>query len=94
MFVDESGPKDKRRKRLAIIDQDGANFKALSTGDNLVVTPRFSPNSQEVAYMSFAGSTEPKVYRLDVATGSRNVVGNFPGMSFAPRFSPMAARSS
>ena len=87
VFVDESGPKDKRRKRLAIIDQDGANFKALSTGDNLVVTPRFSPNNQDVAYMSFGGG-DPRVFKLDVASGQRSAVGNFPGMSFAPRFSP------
>ncbi|MBY0610710.1 MAG: Tol-Pal system beta propeller repeat protein TolB [Beijerinckiaceae bacterium] len=91
VYVDETGPKDKRRKRLAIIDQDGANFKALSNGDSLVVTPRFSPNSQEVAYMAFGGG-DPKVYKLDVASGRRDVVGNFPGMSFAPRFSPDGSR--
>ncbi len=88
VYVDETGPKEKRRKRLAIIDQDGANFKALTGGDNLVVTPRFSPNSQDVAYMSFADGSEPRVYVLDVATGRREVVGTFQGMSFSPRFSP------
>ncbi len=88
VFVDESGPKDNRRKRLAIIDQDGANFKALSGNEELVVTPRFSPSSQEVAYMGFMPGSDPKVYILDVAAGRREVVGNFPGMSFSPRFSP------
>jgi TolB protein len=88
VFIDESGPREKRRKRLAIIDQDGANFKALTGGDNLVVTPRYSPNSQDLAYMSFADGSDPKVYVLDVASGRREVVGNFPGMSFSPRFSP------
>ena len=92
VYIDESGPKDKRRKRLAIIDQDGANFKALSGGDSLVVTPRFSPSSQQVAYMSFEGSGEPRVYTLDVATGRREAVGSFSGMSFAPRFSPDGGR--
>ncbi len=88
VFVDESGPKEKRRKRLAIIDSDGAGFKALTSGENLVVTPRFSPSSQDVAYMSFADGAEPRVYVLDVATGKRDVVGSFNGMSFSPRFSP------
>jgi TolB protein len=88
VFVDESGPKDNRRKRLAIVDQDGANFKALSGNEELVVTPRFSPSSQEVAYMGFMPGSDPKVYILDVAAGRREVVGNFPGMSFSPRFSP------
>ena len=88
VFVDESGPKENRRKRLAIIDQDGANFKALSGSEELVVTPRFSPSSSEVAYMGFTPGNDPKVYILDVAAGRREVVGNFPGMSFSPRFSP------
>lgn len=88
VFVDESGPKENRRKRLAIIDQDGANYKALSGGEELVVTPRFSPSSQEVAYMGFTAGAEPRVYILDVAAGRREAVGSFPGMSFSPRFSP------
>jgi TolB protein len=88
VFVDESGPKDNRKKRLAIIDQDGGNFRALSGNEELVVTPRFSPSSQEVAYMGFVPGQDPKVYILDVAAGRREVVGDFPGMSFSPRFSP------
>jgi TolB protein len=87
VFVDETGPKDKRVKRLAIMDQDGFNPHYLTKGDELAVTPRFSPNSQEVAYMAF-GEGDPKVYILNIETGQREVVGNFPGMTFAPRFSP------
>jgi len=87
VFVDESGPKEKRRKRLAVMDMDGANVKYLGGGDNLVVTPRFSPSAQQVAYMSF-GSADPKVTLLNLETGQREAVGNFPGMTFAPRFSP------
>ncbi len=88
VFVDESGPKERRRKRLAIMDQDGANFKALSTGDSMALTPRFSPSSQEIAYMSFTDGAEPRVYIVDLQGGRRESVGNFPGMSFSPRFSP------
>ncbi len=88
VFVDETGPKESRRKRLAVIDQDGANFKALSGAEMLVVTPRFSPNSQEVTYMGFPSGQDPKVFLMDIARGTREVVGNFPGMSFSPRFSP------
>ncbi|PSC06981.1 Tol-Pal system protein TolB [Alsobacter soli] len=91
VFVDETGPKDNRRKRLAIMDQDGFNVRYLTRGDDLVVTPRFSPNSQEVTYMSFGGG-DPRVYLLNIETGQREVVGNFPGMTFAPRFSPDGQR--
>jgi TolB protein len=87
VFVDETGPKDKRVKRLAIMDQDGANLRYLTRGDDLVLTPRFSPTSQEITYMSF-GRSEPRVYLLNIETGQREIVGNFPGMTFSPRFSP------
>ena len=87
VFVDETGPKEKRRKRLAIMDMDGANVKVLGSGEELVVTPQFSPSAQQVAYMSF-GAGDPKVTLLNLETGQRESVGNFPGMTFAPRFSP------
>jgi TolB protein len=91
VFVDESGPKDKRTKRLAIMDQDGFNVRLLTTGQNLVLTPRFSPSTQDITYMSFEGET-PKVYLLNIETGQKEIVGAFPGMTFAPRFSPDGQR--
>ena len=87
VFVAESGDKANRVKRLAIMDQDGANVRYLTDGRDLVLTPRFSPNRQEVTYMSF-GNGEPRVYLLQLETGQREIVGNFPGMTFSPRFSP------
>jgi TolB protein len=91
VFVDETGPKDRRVKRLALMDQDGANVRYLTRGDELVLTPRFNPSTQEVTYMSY-GQGDPKVYLLNIETGQREIVGNFPGMTFAPRFSPDGQR--
>ncbi len=91
VFVDESGPKDKRTKRLAIMDQDGFNVRLLTTGQDLVLTPRFSPSTQEITYMSFEGDS-PRVYLLNIETGQKEIVGAFPGMTFAPRFSPDGQR--
>ena len=91
VFVDESGPKERRVKRLAIMDQDGANVRYLTRGDDLVLTPRFSPSTQEITYMSF-GQREPRVFLLNIETGQREIVGNFPGMTFSPRFSPDGQR--
>ncbi|MBC2861067.1 Tol-Pal system beta propeller repeat protein TolB [Stappia sp. 28M-7] len=91
VYIDETGTKDKRVKRLAIMDQDGANVRYLTNGSDLVLTPRFSPSRQEVTYMAYAG-TEPRVYLLNIETGQREMVGNFPGMTFAPRFSPDGQR--
>jgi TolB protein len=91
VFVDETGPKERRVKRLALVDQDGANPRYLSRGEDLVVTPRFSPSSQDVTYMAF-GAGEPRVFLMNIENGQREVVGNFPGMTFAPRFSPDGQR--
>jgi TolB protein len=91
VFVDESGSKVKRKKRLAIMDQDGAGQRYLSDGSSIVLTPRFSPSRQEITYMSYE-SGQPQVYLLQIETGQRELVGNFPGMTFAPRFSPDGQR--
>jgi TolB protein len=88
VFVDESGAKERRRKRLAMMDQDGANVRYLTRGDELVVTPRFSPSSLDVTYMAFSADGEPKVLLMNIENSQREVVGNFPGMTFSPRFSP------
>jgi TolB protein len=91
VFVSESGTKINRKHQLAIMDQDGANVRMLTNDANIVLTPRFSPNRQEITYMSFEGN-QPRVYMLQLETGQREVVGNFPGMTFAPRFSPDGQR--
>jgi len=91
VFIDETGPKDRRVKRLAIMDQDGANVQYLTRGDELVLTPRFSPSTQVITYMAY-GQGDPRVYLYNLTSGAREIVGNFPGMSFAPRFSPDGQR--
>ena len=92
VFVDESGPKENRRKRLAIMDQDGANVRFLTQGDNLVVTPRYSPATQDITYMSQADGQQPRVQVINLETGARQVVGNFPDMTSSPRFAPDGRR--
>ena len=87
IYVSEKGPKTRRIKRLAIMDQDGFNNKYLTLGNELVLTPRFSPTNQMVTYLSYFKNL-PRVYLLDIETGLQEVVGDFPGMTFAPRFSP------
>src|SRR6266568_1279387 len=91
VFIDETGSKERRIKRLAIMDQDGANVRYLTRGEDLVLTPRFSPSTQEITYMAF-GQGDPRVLLYNIETGQREVVGNFPGMTFAPRFSPDGQR--
>jgi TolB protein len=87
VFVSETGPQKRRVKRLAIMDQDGYNLRFLSNGNDLVLTPRFSPTAQEITYLSYYRN-RPRVYLLNIDTGRQEVLGDFPGMTFAPRFSP------
>ena len=87
VYVSESGPAARRLKRLAIMDQDGHNHRFLTSGLDLVLTPRFSPTAHEIAYLNYFND-EPNVYLLDVASGRTERLGSFPGMTFAPRFGP------
>jgi TolB protein len=87
VYISESGPQDRRMKRLAIMDQDGENHRFLTEGAEIVLTPRFSPNSQEITYVSYVGNV-PRIYLFNLNTRQQEVLGDFPGMSFAPNFSP------
>jgi len=87
VFISESGPAIKRIKRLAVMDEDGANPIFLTRGDYLVLTPRFNPTAQMIAYMSYI-ATKPHIYLFDLETGKQEELGNFPNMTFSPRFSP------
>ncbi len=86
-YVSETGPKNRRIKRLAIMDQDGANHRFLTNGQNIVLTPRFSPNEQTIVYMSFAND-RPRVYTYDVGSGRQRLIVEGASLTFAPRFSP------
>ncbi len=91
VFVAESGGKGSKTKRLAIMDQDGANPSYLTNGSSIIMTPRFSSNSQEITYMELRpeGSS---IYLLNLETARRESLGDFKGMVFAPRFSPDGAK--
>jgi TolB protein len=87
VFISESGSLLNRRKRLAVMDEDGANPIFLTNGGYLVLTPRFNPTAQMIAYMSYYGG-KPRVYLFDLETGRQQMLGAFPTMTFSPRFSP------
>lgn len=87
VYIAETGPGTARKKRLAIMDQDGANHHYLTDGNTLVLTPRFSPNQQMITYLAYYNN-KPRVYLYDIDSGKQRVLGDFPGMTFSPRFSP------
>jgi TolB protein len=87
VYVALTGPRGRETRRLAIMDQDGANDRTLTNGAWPVLTPRFSPKRDQIAFMSYAND-RPRVYLFDLGSGAQSVLGDFPGMTFAPRFSP------
>jgi TolB protein len=87
VYISATGPRDRRTKRLAIMDQDSENNRLLTDGSWLVLTPRFHPTRDEIAFMSYANN-RPRVYLFDLTSGRQSVLGDFAGMTFAPRFSP------
>jgi TolB protein len=87
-YVAESGPKNDRQRRLAVMDYDGANPRYLTDGSSIVLAPRFSPGGKRVIYVSYQ-SGFPHVYMMNLATLQQRQLGDQPGtMTFAPRFSP------
>jgi len=88
-FVQESGPKDARRKRIGIMDYDGANVKWLTDDSTLVLKPRFSPDGSRLLYTSYATGF-PQAMVMDVNTLATRSLGSAQQgtMSFSPRFSP------
>ncbi|MCX8133263.1 MAG: Tol-Pal system beta propeller repeat protein TolB [Roseococcus sp.] len=86
-YVAETGPRDRRTRRLAIMDQDGENNRFLTDGQFQALTPRFHPNAQQIAFMSYLNN-QPRVYLFNLQTGRQEVLGNFGGMTLSPRFSP------
>ena len=86
-YIAESGPKDNRVKRLAIMDSDGANHRFLTNGQSTVLTPRFSPDYKQIVYLSYV-EKRPRIYIYDIGTGRQRVVTESANQTFAPRFSP------
>jgi TolB protein len=87
VYIAEQGSGKNRTKRLAIMDQDGYNNRFLTDGSSIVLTPRFSPTTPVITYMSYAGN-KPRVYLYNIDTGRQEALGDFPGMTFSPTFSP------
>lgn len=86
-YVSETGPQQKRKKTLAVMDYDGANGAYLTRGEAMILNPKFSPNQHKLAYLVIKDYI-PKVYILDMLTGKQKLLGSFPGLTFSPEFSP------
>lgn len=86
-YIAESGPKDARVKRLAIMDSDGANHRFITTGRSTALTPRYSPNYRSILYLSYTDGN-PRIYVYDVASGRQQLITSSKNPTFAPRWSP------
>jgi TolB protein len=86
-YIAETGPKDHRVKRLAIMDSDGANHRFITNGQATALTPRYSPDYSKIAYVSFLNGYS-RIYVYDIGSGSQKLVTQSSNPTFAPRWSP------
>ncbi|WP_128893582.1 Tol-Pal system beta propeller repeat protein TolB [Erythrobacter sp. HKB08] len=86
-FIAETGPKDNRSKRLAIMDSDGANLRFITTGRSTALTPRYSPDYSKLLYLSYVDGN-PRIYVYDIGAGRQTLVTENANPTFAPRWSP------
>jgi TolB protein len=86
-YIAETGPKDNRVKRLAIMDSDGANHRFLTLGSATALTPRYSPDYKKLLYLSYVDGN-PRIYVYDIGTGRQTLVAQTGNPTFAPRWSP------
>ncbi len=92
VYIAGTGPRDRRTKRLAIMDQDGENNRFLTDGAWLVLTPRFHPTRDEIAFMSYANN-RPRVYLFDLGSGHQQVLGEFDGHDVRAALQPGRQRA-
>ncbi len=86
-YIAETGPKDHRRKQLAIMDSDGANHRFITNGQATALTPRYSPDYSKIVYLSYLNGY-PRIYVYDIGSGQQRLVTEGKGPTFAPRWSP------
>jgi TolB protein len=86
-YIAETGPKNRRMKRLAIMDSDGANHRYLTSGQATALTPRYSPDYSKILYLSYLNGN-PRIYVYDLASNTQRLITESRNPTFAPRWSP------
>lgn len=86
-YIAETGPKDRRVKRLAIMDSDGANHRYLTSGQATALTPRYSPDYSKILYLSYLNG-QPSIYSYDLSTNRQTLIARTGNPTLAPRWSP------
>jgi TolB protein len=86
-YIAETGPKDRRLKRLAIMDSDGANHRFVTTGQATALTPRYSPDYRSIVYLSYLNGN-PRIFIYDLDTNRQRLIVEGRNPTFAPRWSP------
>ena len=76
-----------QRYQLWVADADGENAQSALASPEPIISPAWSPNGSQLAYVSFE-SRKPVVYTHDVVSGKRRLIANFRGSNSAPAWSP------
>lgn len=71
---------------LEVSDQDGYNPRPLLTSTDPIMSPAWSPNGRQIAYVSFENK-HAAIYIQDLESGNRRLLSEFPGINGAPAWS-------
>ncbi len=86
-IVSEGAGPDMTLFRLEKADYDGARAQTLLESGEPIMSPSWSPNGQDVAYVSFETDL-PRIYIQNIATGQRRQITNYPNINSSPVWSP------
>ena len=88
LFVSETGKAKNRKRKITMMDFDGSNIQNITNGDNMVLTPIFSKiQKNEILYLEYKDK-KPNIYKLNLLTKEKKLIGNVGEMSYAPNFNP------
>ena len=85
ILVQRSG--DRARYTLDVADVDGSNPQSLLVSTEPIMSPTWSPDAREIAYVSFE-KKRAQIFSVSVETGKRRLLTDFIGINGAPSWSP------
>ncbi len=90
-YITATGTGNNIEFQLMVADADGFSPQAIATSPEPLMSPAWSPDGNEIAYVSFEKGNSA-VYIQNILTGSRQLISSFKGINGAPSFSPDGRR--
>ncbi|HPE58776.1 MAG: Tol-Pal system beta propeller repeat protein TolB [Thiothrix sp.] len=90
-YIASFGPPQGQTYQLVVADADGFNPRTVLSSGKPIMSPSWSPDGRQLAYVSFE-TGQSAIYIQDLVSGSKRVLTQEPGMNGAPAWSPDGSR--